>query len=379
MTWINLLQVILLLSHLLVRANIIHDDENAEFAGAANHLPGPSSDVLLASHSCTGDYVKSLLENGSSREQRRDGPFFRWVLSAVHTTWNPPGWDVALPAGSNRNMSSCGDDVITSTTVGGENGDKYYARVFDLLNWSRERNVIPILVDIASICHKGMNSTNTPEGGGHNISDERQSAGVLPRWRNACREKLTSTTRLSSSCIDIPGILVASPPPPMKVNNPCHLPYRMVDGAHRICLRKYILHVATAELVELENLVEAAAATSSGEAEENNGRTAANPPPNDDAGGRSLRRRMRELREVIGRTRYAPYLVLNQTTFESMLTSVDPHSSWAKDKHHLTKVVTRELRVDWQAWMGRVMDRVVGNVEDDSAALKCSSMDGSSE
>jgi hypothetical protein len=153
----------------------------------------------------------------------------------------------------------------------------------------------------------------------------------------------------------------------------------MVDGAHRICLRKYILHVATAELVELENLVEAAAATSSGEAEENNGRTAANPPPNDDAGGRSLRRRMRELREVIGRTRYAPYLVLNQTTFESMLTSVDPHSSWAKDKHHLTKVVTRELRVDWQAWMGRVMDRVVGNVEDDSAALKCSSMDGSSE
>jgi len=361
MRWINLLRVILLLSHLLVRANI-HDDENAnEFAAAVNHLPGSSSsDVLLASHSCSGDYVKSLLENGSSsREQRHDydDPFLRWVLSAIHKTWDPPGWDVALPAGLNRNKSSSGGgDDITPTTVEGDNGDKYYARVFDLLNWSRERNVFPIIVDIASICHKGMNSTNTPEGGGrNNIPDGRQSAGLLP---------------------------------PMKVNNPCHYPYRMVDGAHRICLRKFILHVATAELVGLENLVEAAAAasasaTSGGEAEENNGRTtAANPPPNDDDdddGARSLRRRMRELREVIGRTRYAPYLVLNQTTFESMLTSVDPHSSWARDKHHLTRVVTGELRMDWQAWMGRVMDRVVGNVEDDSAALKCSSMDGSSE
>jgi len=220
MRWINLLRVILLLSHLLVRANI-HDDENAnEFAAAVNHLPGSSSsDVLLASHSCSGDYVKSLLENGSSsREQRHDydDPFLRWVLSAIHKTWDPPGWDVALPAGLNRNKSSSGGgDDITPTTVEGDNGDKYYARVFDLLNWSRERNVFPIIVDIASICHKGMNSTNTPEGGGrNNIPDGRQSAGLLPRWRDACREKLRSTTRISSSCIDIPGILVASPPPP---------------------------------------------------------------------------------------------------------------------------------------------------------------------
>ena len=349
MTYMDKLVVVFpLLLHLLVRANI-HDDENADFAAVNHHLPEYSSDVLLASHSCTGDDVKRLLENGSGREQH-DDPFFRWVLSAIHTTRDPPGWEVALPR-LNHRTSSSGDDA--STTAEEEKGDKYYARVFDLLNFSREGNLLPVPIDIASICHKGMNSTNTPEGGGH-LSDERQSAGLLP-WRDACLEKLASTTRVSSSCIDIPGVIIANPTPPMRVNNPCHLPYRMVDGAHRICLRKYILHVATAELAELENLESAAA---SSEAEENIGRTA-NLLPNDDDDGARLRKK-RELREVIGRTRYAPYLVLNQTTFESMLTSVDPHSSWARDKHRLTRVVTRELRMEWQAWMGRVMDRVLG-------------------
>ena len=340
----KLVVVILLLLSLLVRAN--NHDENAELA-AVDHLPKSSSDIL-ALHSCTGDYVQRLL-NGE-----HDDPFFRWVLSAVHSTWNPLGWEVALPR---LNHTSYRDDVSTTAQ---EKGDKYYARVFDLLNWSRERNLLPVPIDIASICHKGMDSTNTPEG------EEGSRQTGLP-WRNACQEKLRSTTRLSSSCIDIPGIIIASPRPPMRVNNPCHLPYRMVDGAHRICLRKYILHVATAELVELENLVAGA-----GEANEN-GRTAN--LSNDDG---TRRRRMQELREVINRTRYAPFLVMNQTTFESMLTSVNPHSSWARDKHHLAEVVTREMWLEWQAWMGRVMDRVWDAKSDDSE-LKCSSMDGSSE
>ncbi|KAL3802571.1 hypothetical protein ACHAW5_011326 [Stephanodiscus triporus] len=338
--------------HILVRAN--DNDEDAEPAAVHRHLPQSSSDVL-ASHSCKGDDVRRLLENDDDGD---DGTFFRWVLSARHSTWDPPGWEVAFPR-LHRPSTSSSRDVPSTISAEEDDGDKYYARVFDLLDWSRGRNLLPVPVDISLICHKGMDSpnNNTTEGRG----GSRHSAG-LP-WDASCAKQLRSTARVSSSCIDIPGIIVANPPPPMRANNPCHLPYRMVDGAHRICLRKYLLHVATEELIGLEGV------------DDDDVGASENGTSSDDG---SRHRRTMRLREVIDRARIGHFLVLDQTTFESMLTNVDPHSHWAKDRHHMKSAVTTELRREWQAWMGRVMDRV-WEADSDDAALECSSASGTSE
>jgi hypothetical protein len=330
--WMNLIVASLLTSHfILVRATAVHDESESSSAAVYDHLPKSSSDILTK-HSCRGDDVIRLLNGNFDNNNGNDDPFFRWVISARHTTWNPPGWEIALPRLINR--TSAIDGVITiSAAAEREDDDRYYARVFDLLNWARELNLLPVPIDIASICHKGMNSPNNmrPDDGGEGSP---LSSG-LPWWgHDACIEQLRSITRISSSCIDIPGIIVANPNPPMKVNNPCHLPYRLVDGAHRICLRKYLLHVAAAELAELEG-------------------TTIEEPVDDDG---EVPRRMRHLRETIDRARNGFFLVLDQTTFEATLTTVDPHSSWARDKHHLMQSVTREVRLEWQAWMGRVMD-----------------------
>jgi hypothetical protein len=360
----------LLLLHLLVRAN--DRDEDAEQAAVHyRHLPQSSSDIL-ASHSCKVDDVRRLLEDEDNDDD--DGPFFRWVLSARHTTWDPPGWEVASPRPHLPSTSSSRDVPSTAAAEGEDDGDKYYARVFDLLDWSRGRNLLPVPVDISLICHKGMNSSNNSLEGGWS----RHSAG-LP-WDASCTKQLRSTARVSSSsCIDIPGIIVANPPPPMRVNNPCHLPYRMVDGAHRICLRKYLLHVATEELIGLEGVAAAAADYDDDDDDDYDGAnengTTSDAVPNDDG---SLHRRMMRLREVIDKAGKGHYLVLDQTTFESMLTNVDPHTHWAKDRHHMKSAVTTELRREWQAWMGRVMDRV-WETESDDAALECSSASGTSE
>lgn len=329
----NLIAASLLTSHfILVRATAFHDESESSSAVVYDHLPKSSSDILTK-HSCRDDDVMRLLDGNFDDNNGNNDPFFRWVISARHTTWNPPGWEVALPRLVNR--TSAIDDVLTTSTSANEeqDDDRYYARVFDLLNWARERNLLPVPIDITSICHKGMNSSNNmrPYDGREGLP---LSSG-LPWWgRDACIEQLRSVTRTSSACIDIPGIIVANPNPPMKVNNPCHLPYRMVDGAHRMCLRKYLLHLATAELAELEE-------------------TTTEGPVDDDG---EVPRRMRHLRMAIDKVRYGPFLVLNQATFEAMLTSVDPHTSWARDKHLLMQTVKGEVRLEWQTWMGRVMD-----------------------
>lgn len=205
---------------------------------SVKNLPG-SSLGFFSSYSCT---VEKVLK---SLEFKDDDSFFRWVLSARHTTW-PPGWEVPMPT-----------NVSDATT----DGDKYYARVFDLLNWARENDALPITIDISSVCHKGMetyymeetsttdNDINVPTKPNMHIPNQ----SWLNLW-NTCHKQLHSASRTSSSCINIPGILVANPSPPFKVNNPCHLEYRMVDGAHRICLRKYLLAILSGELMELERL-----------------------------------------------------------------------------------------------------------------------------
>ncbi|KAL3815417.1 hypothetical protein ACHAXA_009162 [Cyclostephanos tholiformis] len=356
MAWMNLVIASLLSLHfILVRATIVRDDIIDEPSSAAvyDHLPKSSSDIL-ARHTCGGEDVMILLGNFVNNKNEIDDPFYRWVISARHTTWNPPGWEVALPRWINRTTAR--DHVTTSAADGEEDGVGYYARVFDLLDSAREGNLLPVPIDVASICHKGMKSPNNARTD-HDDDDDAGGGSTLPpghRWRghDACIEQLRSTARVSSSCIDIPGIVVANPNPPMKVNNPCHLPYRMVDGAHRMCLRKYLLHVATAELVDLEGTTVDV--------------------PIDDHG--ELPRRRRHLRDVIDGARYGPFFVLDQATFEAALTNVDPKSTWAKDKHRLMHAVTGDLRLEWQAWMGRVMDRVWEGDDDAVSKWDCSSV-----
>ncbi|KAL7541405.1 hypothetical protein ACHAXR_010896, partial [Thalassiosira sp. AJA248-18] len=207
---------------------------------STDELPKTSTD-FIDSYSWKGAEELPLL---SSKD---DDSFFRWVLLARHTTWLP-GWEVAMPRGNNMHMNVTEDEK------------HQYVRVFDLLNWSRKQNLLPVPADISSICHKGMEvqyNTNMGEisrGDNERIPPIPNAFIPTEMWSNlwnTCNKKLLSSSRISSSCIDIPGILVANPSPPLKINNPCNLEYRMVDGAHRICLRKYLLTLLTGELKEL--------------------------------------------------------------------------------------------------------------------------------
>ena len=254
-----------------------------------NTLPHTSSD-FFASYSCrSADEVVENEENDS---------FFKWVLSARHTTWQPAGWEIDMP----------------------QDG-KYYARVFDLLNYARVFDLLPVSVDIASICHKGSESQYIvpPKPNAH-IPKE-----IWYDLWNTCNKQLLSTERTSNSCIDVPGVLIRNPDPPLKVNNPCHLEYRMVDGAHRLCLRKYLLALLTGELHHCENTMD---------------------------------NTCMHLENLIDQTTHGQYIVLNQTTFLSMLMSSDPHTSWARSEKHLMTDITKEMQMDWKKWMGRVMDCV---------------------
>jgi len=218
-------------------------------------------------------------------------------------------------------------DNASDDDIGAED-KKYYARVFDLLNWSMENNLLPVPIDITSICHKGMEThyKNT------NSASDINPTETWPNLDEICHKKLHSASRISASCIEIPGIIVITPHPPLKVNNPCRLQYRMVDGAHRICLRKYLLTLLTQELEELEQ----------------------EPGTHDN----SLQLQIQEKQKLINQASTGFFLVMNQTTFQSMLMSSDPRMSWAKSNEHLMKDVTEELQLKWKQWMSRVMNHV---------------------
>ena len=294
-----------------------------EGASVDLHLPKTAAD-FFSSHSCNKDMVLKSLEINEE-----DDAFFRWVLSARHTTWQP-GWEVAIPRYNN-----------TMPTMTDTEGEKYYARVFDLLNWSRNQNLLPVQVSISSICHKGMETQYDKNvhqknwASNNNLPAKPNAFIPVEMWSNlwnTCHKQLSSTSRTSSSCIDIPGIIVANPSPPWKPNNPCSLEYRMVDGAHRKCLRQYLLALLTGELNELE----------------------------ESPSSKFINDKIQQKQSLIKQTsRHGLFLVLNQSTFESMLMSSDPHTTWAKTKELLMKDVPEETKLEWRKWMERVMDHAL--------------------
>ena len=283
-------------------------------------LPETSTDFLRA-FTCNNETVFLYDE------------FVQWVLSARHTTWTP-GWEVA-------------PYDLKSSEVHATNTN-YYARVFDLLNWCRVHNLLPEFIKIDKLCHKGMESIFGYTNNGidkDNLSPPEKPNLFIPEdtWTSlwtTCHKQLNAQSRISSSCIDIPAVLVANPDPPLKVNNPCHLDFRLVDGAHRMCLRKYLLSLLEGELLSYQS-------------EFKNKDTA-----NSSSKVVEIHSQIAKLEAAINQTRHAPFFILNQTTFESMLTDLDPHTSWAQNKHALMKDITSNFREDWVQWMKRVMDHI---------------------
>jgi hypothetical protein len=250
-----------------------------------------------------------------SLEQQEEGNFFKWVLAARHTT-HQSGWEVYTKTNDTTNSSN-----------------KYYARVFDLLNNSRIHNLFPESVGVDEVCHKGMEKQYQLDNETNNWSDDNDieskpnkyihSESWANLW-NTCHKQLSSSTRLSSTCIDIPGVVVLSPLD--SPNNPCTLSYRMVDGAHRICLRKYLLLLLHGELSEIENI--------------------------------KMHKMIQQKKQLIEIYNQSMFIVLNQTVFESMLMNDNPHTTWAQSKDFLMKDITKDMQLDWKKWMRRVMNRV---------------------
>jgi hypothetical protein len=248
--------------------------------------------------------------------------FVQWVVYARHTTWSS-GWDV--PITDDINMKS-------KQNVASLESNKNYARVFDLLNFSRLQNLKPQQIDVDKICHKGMESMfgytkyiidAPPEKPNKYIPHE----AWCDLWKT-CHKQLNGH-RISSSCINIPAVVVVNPNPPRKVNNPCHYEYRMVDGAHRICLRKYLLILLEGEILDYKTHM-----------------SKMNPDSNSTKAN-DTQYQIKMLHMDLNRMRYGQYFILNQTVFESMLTNVDPNL-WSIE-------ITKEVKRNWVQWMNRVM------------------------
>ncbi|KAL7525533.1 hypothetical protein ACHAWF_001405 [Thalassiosira exigua] len=332
LTWIC--AAFLLPSPRLAGSSAAEKAEDEAVAFSDQHKLPATSEEFLSSHPC------DVAERERALNVDDDGPFHRWVLAARHVA-SSPGWGVALP-------SSRHDDRSSVDAAEDRRGDELYARVFDLLNLARHRRLLPAPVDVASICHKGMEGPTATRAGNDGADGDR---GVPPKpnehipanvWSslwNDCSKQLSST-RSSSTCIDVPGLLVENPGPPWKINNPCSLEYRMVDGAHRLCLRKYLLALLKGEAIEIERILEEGPRDAS--------------PSNEG----SMTRQIEHKRVLIDQTERGMYLVLDRAAFESTLTSAKPRESWARSKDHLAKEITADLRRDWREWMGDVMDEV---------------------
>lgn len=72
----------------------------------------------------------------------------------------------------------------------------------------------------------------------------------------------------------------------------------------------------------------------------------------------SLEMKIQQKQQLINQTAYGHFLVIDHTTFLSMLMNSDPHKSWAKSKEYLMKDITHDVQLDWQQWMERVMEHV---------------------
>ena len=286
-----------------------------------SHISPP--EAFMQSYTCNHT---SVLESFDTTDN-----FFNLVLAARHTTATPEGWQVDIPS----NSKDVADDE-----------EQPYARVFDMLNWSRENNLLPVPIDISTICHKGMEAPINNRNGMTWREDGKGNTLPLPTkpnryisdadWSslwNVCHKQLSSKQRVSSSCIDIPGIVVETN------KNPCNLKYRLVDGAHRMCLRKYLLTLLRAEIIQREEQLPRESVVETFEF-------------------LLLLDEIEWHKELIPKVQHGMFLVLNETTFlESMLQTSNPHKSWAKSKEFMVKDV--ELR-KWKEWMGRMMTRVDG-------------------
>ena len=279
-----------------------------------------TSDELISSFTCMGGGRSKLPNqldvNGDS--------FFQYVLAGRHTTWTA-GWELPV----------------------GPTGVKQYARVYDMLNWAREQNSQPDLIDIASICHKGMERDHNNTSSTEELSRQPDVvtgdswAGLM----SECRGKLYSAedrptgiamrSRAGETCIDIPGLVVKS-------SNPCDLEYRMVDGAHRMCLRKLLLVLLSGELHSLEDSLEVQVSNGMGQSAVALEMKVA------------IDRKARQIRKY----KSGFYIVIEELAFNNLVTDDDPHQTWARSNEDLWNSMTAEIRSDWTKWMSRIMERI---------------------
>ena len=117
-------------------------------------------------------------------------------------------------------------------------GTGYHLGVGRMLLKVAERNAYPQPIDIQLICHKGMEES----------SDVQPPLGLPKRperFEKICK-RLNDSERMASACPAIPGILLRSR------QNPCHTPFRMLDGAHRLCSYKNTLLDSGGAIIERE-------------------------------------------------------------------------------------------------------------------------------
>jgi hypothetical protein len=239
--------------------------------------------------------------------------FKRWVIWSIHSANKPP-WYIE---------------------------DDAYARVFDLLDWARKQDMRPKPILIDQICHKGMEQQYFPQVDNGDTNEfpsqpnEYISKEVWTELWASCHKKLSSQARTASNCIDVPGIAVSSDSVNMP-NNPCGKKYRLVDGAHRLCLRKYGLSLLKGEISELHSLL-------------------SRPKDKlDNSRRKEIIDHIAKKENMVLKYSHAMFLVLDQSTFESMLTHSDNpfrhHQQWAQTMH-----LSQKLKDDWKLWMHRVL------------------------
>ena len=274
----------------------------SQLAEEAPKLPTSSDEFFAAFSSKDVDETLEKLQIDEGHA------FIEWVLWSLHSV-NKPHWRIE---------------------------NKSHARVFDLLNWSRQQGLLPRPIHIDKICHKGMENLQEVDHSDIRIPHKPNEWIPTSSWKDlwlSCHKKLSSKTRTASNCIDIPGLVVSS----SKSNNPCNKEYRMVDGAHRMCLRKYGLVLLEGEVAELQSLLKASGL--------------------DDKQRQYFIDQITDKENMIGKVSHAMVLEIDQETFESMLIYSDNHI-----RHHqrwaMTFEFSQELKDEWKLWMRRVIEYV---------------------
>lgn len=272
----------------------------SEQIDATSNLPKTSGEFFALFTSKGADETLELMQIDKGK------PFTRWVLWSIHIV-DKPHWRIE---------------------------NKSHARVFDLLNWSRQQGLMPRSVHIDKICHKGMEHLQEVDNGGISIPPKPKGSIPTASWDDlwiSCHKKLSSKERTASNCIDIPGVVVSSSNPD-KPNNPCNKEYRMVDGAHRMCLRKYAIVLLEGEVAELQSLLTKASGLDR----------------------QDIIDQITSKRNLIDMVSNVMVFDIDQETFGSMLmTSHNPvrhHQEWANKMQ-----LSQEVKDEWKFWMRRVL------------------------